>query len=151
MGLRLHQTESWAEPAYKNMCLNACWELYGADDAAHLPSSGANYELSVTKPRPDAFDFAPRWDQDEGGGVCPRTVAIEESHDEATQSVSWNISVDPHLWNISVDPQSVDPLWDAWRRTRSRAKTTTRRAGSRPPSSKTSPTWLAARRHNSHS
>ena len=136
MGLRLHQTESWAEPAYKNMCLNACWELYGADDAAHLPSSGANYELSVTKPRPDAFDFAPRWDQDEGKGVCPRTVAIEESHDEATQSVSWNISVDPSpprsaSWNDPLHSQSADPLWDAWRRTRSRVYASPREAAAR--------------------
>jgi hypothetical protein len=29
-------TTSWLEPWYKNMCINACWELYGSKDVSHL-------------------------------------------------------------------------------------------------------------------
>ena len=95
MGLRLGQTRSWAEPEYARVCINACWELYGADDAAHLPSTGAFYDLRITQPAPGSYAFLDKWEQDEGGAVCPRTVAVAESHDAQVQHVSWNISVAP--------------------------------------------------------
>ena len=31
------------------MCTNSCWELYGANDVAHLPSSGSQYKLAITR------------------------------------------------------------------------------------------------------
>jgi hypothetical protein len=48
-------TTSWAELNYTNMCVNSCWELYGAVDRAHLPSSGSRYDIKITKPSADAF------------------------------------------------------------------------------------------------
>ena len=32
---------------YTNLCVNSCWELYGAKDAAHLPSGGSLYDIQV--------------------------------------------------------------------------------------------------------
>ena len=32
---------SWRERNYSNLCVNACWELYGAVDREHLPASGS--------------------------------------------------------------------------------------------------------------
>ena len=40
-------TTSWLEEPYHNMCINMCWEIYGGIDSAHLPSSGALYNVST--------------------------------------------------------------------------------------------------------
>ena len=89
------RTYSWTEKPYHRMCINACWELYGADDAAHLPSSGSTYEITVVQPRPDTFPFLAEWEQDEGGvGGCPSST-VTEQHDESAQHIEWNINVDP--------------------------------------------------------
>lgn len=50
MGLGVHwptPTHSWAEKNYSFLCVNSCWELYGAVDADHLPSSGSTYEINI--------------------------------------------------------------------------------------------------------
>lgn len=83
---------SWTETNYQNICINACWELYGADDSAHLPSSGAQYFLEIQQPRPQSYCFT-SWEQDEGNGVCPSS-SIGEKHDEQTQYVSIDIGVE---------------------------------------------------------
>ena len=44
------RTVSWAEPPYQHLCINACWELYGASDRDHLPSSSATYEVVIEQP-----------------------------------------------------------------------------------------------------
>lgn len=41
---------SWLEPNFQNMCINACWELYGASDAGKLPASGAEYKMTIEQP-----------------------------------------------------------------------------------------------------
>lgn len=41
---------SWLEPNFRNLCINACWELYGASDAGRLPSSGAEYRMIIEQP-----------------------------------------------------------------------------------------------------
>lgn len=43
---------SWLEPNFRNLCINACWELYGASDAQKLPASGAGYRLRIEQPLP---------------------------------------------------------------------------------------------------
>merc|ERR550525_1994335 len=61
-------TTSWKEVNYTNLCVNACWELYGAVDRDHLPSSGSHYDISVEQEKPHAkpFPWVRRWDEDEG-------------------------------------------------------------------------------------
>jgi len=41
---------SWLEPNFQNLCINACWELYGASDASKLPASGAECQLKIEQP-----------------------------------------------------------------------------------------------------
>jgi hypothetical protein len=50
MGIQTNLTNSWLEAPYHNMCINACWELYGAKDAHHLPSTGSRYDLYIHQP-----------------------------------------------------------------------------------------------------
>lgn len=85
-------TESWLEPAYRNICINACWELYGAYSASHLPSRGATYNLTVHQPdQPIPYDFT-TWEEDEGNGHCP-SCKVDERHTPTTQNVDIRISV----------------------------------------------------------
>lgn len=97
-------TTSWLEPSYRNMCINACWELYGADDPAHLPSSGAHYDLTILQPESVAgyYDFT-SWEQDEGNGYCPSTV-VKESHSFSNQTVGIDISVHPTTMTKLTSP-----------------------------------------------
>ena len=44
--------------------------MYGTPDAAHFPSSGAIYELTVEKPASASWPWLPRWDEDEGAGAA---------------------------------------------------------------------------------
>lgn len=116
-GATTTNTTSWLEPPYCHMCLNMCWELYGATDHDHLPSSGATYHLTVQQPKPankennhDAgndgdknressssgssyYDFT-SWEEDEGNGQCPSCRVVEQHTDE-TQTVMVEISVIP--------------------------------------------------------
>ena len=41
---------SWLEPNFRNLCINACWEFYGASDAQKLPTSGAEYRMKIEQP-----------------------------------------------------------------------------------------------------
>jgi hypothetical protein len=84
-------TASWLEPSYKNMCINACWEIYGAPDAAHLPSSGAHYNLTVLPPSPNLYPFT-SWERDEGNGICP-ACTVSETHSDREQTVLIDIGV----------------------------------------------------------
>ena len=91
-------TVSWLEPSYHNLCINACWELYGAVDGNHLPSSGAQYQLIITQPtssnnNTDLYSFT-TWEQDEGNGECP-SCTVRERHNEYVQEVEIDISVKP--------------------------------------------------------
>ena len=104
---------SWLESSYRNMCINACWELYGAKDINHLPSSGSRYQLYISQPDvvpsagsrmhvgrtlDDADLMGPRynfttWEEDEGNGTCP-SCSVRERHTELSQEVLIDISVD---------------------------------------------------------
>ena len=98
MGLGAHwpvPTTSWSELNYSKLCVNACWELYGADDAAHFPSSGARYEINVTRGAGATWPWVEKWDEDEGKGKSCATSQIAERHTETVQTVEWAIGV-PH-------------------------------------------------------
>jgi len=84
-------TSSWAEPEFDNMCINSCWELYGADDRSHLPSSGSTYELMIRQPEPNLYEFV-SWEEDEGNGTCP-SCKVMETHDQQFQNVTIEIDV----------------------------------------------------------
>jgi hypothetical protein len=84
-------TTSWLEPSYKNMCINACWELYGSKDVSHLPSTGSHYEVSIVQPNPGSYVFT-RWERDEGNGQCP-SASIAESHTDGEQFIDIDIAV----------------------------------------------------------
>ena len=86
-------TTSWAELNYTNMCINACWELYGATDRAHLPGSGSSYDITVTRPSAGAFPWVERWDEDEGAGKTCASNTIRESHNATVQHVLWDIAM----------------------------------------------------------
>ena len=86
-------TRSWDEKNYSNLCINACWELYGATDREHLPASGARYDVRIAAPaKAEAFPWVSQWDEDEGKGKTCATSTIHETHDVRTQHVLWNIS-----------------------------------------------------------
>jgi hypothetical protein len=85
-------TTSWTEKPYRNMCINACWELYGASDLLHLPASGAHYELTITQPVAESQYPFTTWVRDEGNGKCP-SCQILENHDATTQTVRVAIDV----------------------------------------------------------
>jgi hypothetical protein len=89
-------TESWLEPTYRNVCINACWELYGAYSASHLPSSGATYNLTIQQPdQLIPYEFATS-EEDEENGHCP-SCRVEERHTITTQNVDISISVQSHI------------------------------------------------------
>lgn len=84
-------TVSWAELNYSNMCINACWELYGANDRAHLPGNGSKYDILIERPASLKFDWVTKWDEDEGAQkTCP-TSTIKEQHNSEIQHVEWDI------------------------------------------------------------
>ena len=74
-------------------CINACWELYGANDRAHLPTSGSEYQIDIKQQESKGFPWVEKWDEDEGSDKpCPAS-SIGEWHNDTRQRVSWNISV----------------------------------------------------------
>ena len=91
-------TTSWLEPSYQNMCINACWEIYGGKDANHLPSSGTRYNLTIVQPQStsqsndDTYYNFTSWERDEGKGKCP-SCHIQESHTDQIQTVQIDIGV----------------------------------------------------------
>jgi hypothetical protein len=89
-------TTSWIEPSYRHMCINACWELYGANDAAHLPSSGARYDLTIEQPQSRLLYNFSTWERDEGNGNCP-SCRVKEYHDDQIQKVRIAIGVSPKI------------------------------------------------------
>lgn len=91
---------TWAEPStrwdeqnFTNMCINSCWELYGAVDLAHLPSSGSRYRVAVTRNGSSSWPWVGRWDEDEGANKTCATSTIREEHNATTQLVAWDIGV----------------------------------------------------------
>ena len=73
------------------MCINSCWELYGANDRAHLPGSGATYDIEITQPTAGSYPWVTQWDEDEGSAKkCPAST-IKESHNATVQHVHWDI------------------------------------------------------------
>lgn len=82
---------NWLEHPYRNMCLNSCWEIYGADTAAKLPSGGSSYRLDIRQSS-GSFNFT-TWERDEGNGECP-SVTITEWHNTKHQTVRMDIRVD---------------------------------------------------------
>lgn len=106
-----NKTHSWSEPSYHNLCINSCWELYGADDSRHLPSSGSTYNITITQPKPDTFQFLSEWEQDEGKvNGCPSST-VNEWHNASLQTIRWDISVYP-----KDSYSSIDRKWDDWKR-----------------------------------
>ena len=93
-----HQpSTSWLEEPYHNMCINSCWELYGATDNDHLPTSGSRYEITIHQPTTNNnnntfFNFISSWEQDEGNGICP-SCTVQESHTNQDQSIIIDIDV----------------------------------------------------------
>ena len=81
---------SWAELNYTDVCINSCWEIYGGVDADHLPSSGAEYEIVITRGEKQTYPWVAQWDQDEGAGSCFHSN-ISESHTQTVQTVNWGI------------------------------------------------------------
>ena len=71
-------TTSWSETNYTNLCVNACWELYGAVDLDHIPSSGSFYDISIEKGHSAKFDWVSKWDEDEGEGKTCASSEIRE-------------------------------------------------------------------------
>lgn len=106
-----NKTHSWSEPSYHNLCINSCWELYGADDSRHLPASGSTYNITITQPKPDTFQFLSEWEQDEGKvNGCPSST-VREWHNASVQTIRWDISIS------SPKPySSIDRKWDEWKR-----------------------------------
>ena len=125
MGLGEHweiPSSSWLEPNFRNLCINSCWELYGASDAEHLPSSGAEYRLRIEQPTPshrvdqiihadigthlrhstnedpksqkEGYYAFTTWEQDEGNGICP-SCQVSEVHTERKQDVFVEFGVSP--------------------------------------------------------
>jgi hypothetical protein len=96
------ETSSWTEPPFRNMCINACWELYGAKDPAHLPSGGATYDLTIRQPESSSssspyyyhhlYPFT-TWERDEGNGQCP-SCKVSETHNDTVQEVHIDIHMD---------------------------------------------------------
>ena len=71
------------------------WELYGAVDREHSPSTGSKYSLELTRSTP-FFDWAAQWDVDEGRNTsCADAGHIRETHDALMQRVDWEISYPP--------------------------------------------------------
>ncbi len=98
-------TKSWMEHSYQNLCINACWELYGATDDAHIPSSGSHYSLTITQPEENTsnngkYAFT-TWEQDEGNGLCP-SCTVRENHVQNIQTVNIDISVAPPRTQNSI-------------------------------------------------
>lgn len=86
-------TTSWAEDSYRNVCINACWELYGADDSAHMPTSGNTYKLYIEQPElSEPFKFG-TWERDEGNGLCPN-MQIAEHNDGRVQTVAIEVGIE---------------------------------------------------------
>ena len=109
-----NMTRSWAEESYHNLCINACWELYGADDVRHLPSSGSSFDIAIVQPEADAFEFLSEWEQDEGAvDGCPSST-VRERHNATVQHILWDIDVTPKKKkkNKYVD----DDEWENWKR-----------------------------------
>ena len=89
-------TASWDETNYSNVCINGCWELYGANDRDHLPSTGAVYDIRIDSGRSGAskpFPWVTRWDEDEGSQKSCPVSAIREAHNASSQHVYWNITL----------------------------------------------------------
>ena len=91
-------TRSWREANYSRLCINSCWELYGAADRAHLPSSGAAFTISIEQA--GNFRWVERWDEDEGAGkACPASRVAERhggpdaAHRRPWQEIRWDISL----------------------------------------------------------
>jgi len=100
MGLGVHwdlPTTSWTELNYTNMCVNSCWELYGANDRDHLPGSGSHYNIKIERPitAVSSFKWTTKWDEDEGvQKPCPNCT-ISEYHNDTEQHILWDIFVPP--------------------------------------------------------
>ncbi len=83
---------SWLEPIFHNLCINACWELYGASNLDRLPGSGATYHWTIEQPMSNApYEFT-TWEQDEGNGECP-SCEVSEVHTKRVQNVLVEIDV----------------------------------------------------------
>ena len=99
----------WDEKNFSNMCINACWELYGADDLDHLPSSGSKYAVHVTRAPSATFPWVEQWDEDEGANQSCAESAIAETHNQTVQTISWNISVPAPLAPTTSLPPPLAP------------------------------------------
>lgn len=93
MGLGAHwpvPTTRWDELNYTDVCINACWEIYGGVDAAHLPSSGTLYDIRIRRGAQQTYPWVTQWDRDEGNSSC-FADAIAETHTDEEQHVYWTI------------------------------------------------------------
>jgi len=85
-------SKSWLEPNFSNLCINACWELYGATDTGRLPGSGAEIQWTIEQPLSNSSYEFTTWEQDEGNGGCP-SCEVTEAHTEQVQEVMVQIDV----------------------------------------------------------
>jgi len=65
-------------------------EIYGGKDSAHLPSTGSNYRITITRGHQQSYPWVDEWDQDEGAKCIVNEIT--ESHTAMIQQVVWNIS-----------------------------------------------------------
>lgn len=122
MDTKSNKALSWADESFHNMCINSCWELYGADDDRHLPSSGATYNVTIIQPTPGSFEFLSEWEQDEGQvGGCPSST-VKEVHNSSVQRIRWDINVHdfPLVKNDVVTAKKEisatgDSQWEHWK------------------------------------
>ena len=88
-------TVSWGERNYSNVCINACWEIYGGVDLAHMPSSGAAYDVAITRGAGQTYPWVRQWDEDEGAHSTCFSSTIAERDTPREQHVAWRIDL-PH-------------------------------------------------------
>lgn len=86
-------TTSWAELNYTNVCVNACWEIYGGVDPAHLPSSGAHYDVTISRGAGQHYPWVRQWDEDEGAKSTCFASSISEHDTPREQYLTWDITL----------------------------------------------------------
>ena len=98
------QTKSWSEPVYAHAWSNSCWELYGVTQADQYPRSEMNFDMRVTvdAAAQGSFDWDASWHSQPM--TCPGhpAQAIDETHSDARQDVTWRITPAPAAAALAV-------------------------------------------------
>jgi hypothetical protein len=85
-----NKTFSWTEEPCHQIFINACWEVYGADDSRHLPGNGASYYVEIQQPAPGSFELQSEWEQDQGKFEgCPSSIVREHHNEDKYSTCIW--------------------------------------------------------------